>query len=73
MDRQGGQKFNIIALIVSVLIADGRIPIHNHFTTILMEIIEKIQLTFEDVDEERLVSIARTCSELEDLEREVSA
>ncbi|HAH25479.1 MAG TPA: hypothetical protein DCL77_17275 [Prolixibacteraceae bacterium] len=29
-----------------------------------MEIIEKIQLTFDDLDEERLVSIARTCSDL---------
>ena len=29
-----------------------------------MEIIEKIQLTFDDLDEERLVSTARTCSDL---------
>jgi len=52
-------------LIVKVLKADDRNPINNYFTTILMEIIEKIQqLLGDDLDDERLVSISRTCAEM---------
>ena len=49
---------------LTLLKADFCNPIDNHFTTILMEIIEKIQSAFSDVDEVTVVSIAKTCCEM---------